>query len=137
MARFQGKASEATTIPGKPTPTGFKVWSIAQQGFQLLWNWHIPGENNGPVGVKTPVELGGTKAQGKGGNKTQAVAFKLLERLPGKGYHCFMDNLFISERFLEFLRSEGYGATGTCRSNAGVITELLDLKKQDQGDKLA
>jgi len=44
MARFQGRASEATTIPGKPTPTGFEIWSIAQYGLQLRWNWHIPGD---------------------------------------------------------------------------------------------
>jgi hypothetical protein len=101
-----------------------------------VWNWHKPGEKNGPVGVKTPVELGGTKRDGKGGNRTQAVVLKLLERLPGKGYHCFMDNLFVSERFLEFLRSKGYGATGTCRTNSGVITELIDLKKKDKGDTI-
>jgi hypothetical protein len=47
-----------------------------------------------------------------------------------------MDNLFISENFLEFLRSNSYGTTGTCRTNTGVITELIDLKKKDQGDKL-
>jgi hypothetical protein len=48
-----------------------------------------------------------------------------------------MDNLFISENFLEFLWSNSYSATGTCRTNTGVITELIDLKKKDQGDKLA
>jgi hypothetical protein len=81
--------------------------------------------------VKTPVELDRSKAQGKGGNKTQAVAYELLERLPGKGYYCFMDNLFISENFLEFLRSNSYSTTGTCCTNTGVITELIDLKKKD------
>jgi Transposase IS4 len=25
MIRFLGRASEATTVPNKPTPTGFKV----------------------------------------------------------------------------------------------------------------
>lgn len=136
MARFQGQASEATTIPGKPTPTGFKIWAIAQYGFILQWFWHIPGEKNGPVGVKTPVELGGSKRDGNRGNKTQAVAYELLKSLPGGGYHCFMDNLFCSTRFLDFLRSKGYGATGTCRTNAGLHADMIQWKNSDKGDIL-
>jgi hypothetical protein len=70
MVRFEGRAKETTTVPNKPIPTGFKVWGVAQRGFLLAWNWHIPGEKNGPVGVKTPKELGGTIRAGNGGNKT-------------------------------------------------------------------
>jgi hypothetical protein len=47
-----------------------------------------------------------------------------------------MDNLFISENFLEFLRSNNYDTTRIYRINTGVITELIDLKKKNQGDKL-
>jgi hypothetical protein len=35
MIGFKGRAKEATTIPNKPTFTGFKVWCIANQGFLL------------------------------------------------------------------------------------------------------
>jgi hypothetical protein len=38
IIRFQDRVSEATIIPGKLIPTGFKVWNVTQQGFQLLWN---------------------------------------------------------------------------------------------------
>jgi hypothetical protein len=86
--------------------------------------------------VKTPVELGGTKRDKNQGNKTQAIAFQLLESLLGTGYYCFMDNLFISTRFLEFLRTKGYGATGICRTNTGIISELLEWKQSDKGDRL-
>jgi hypothetical protein len=64
------------------------------------------------------------------------MAFYLLERLPGKGYHYFIDNLFISERFLEFLRKQEYNTTSICYTNSRVITELIDLKKSNKGDKL-
>lgn len=138
IVRFEGHAKEATTVPNKPTPTGFKVWAVAEAGFLLCWNWHVPGERNGPVGVKTPVELGGTKKTGKGGNKTQAVALHLIERLPNppyeSGYHCYLDNLFVSTRFVEHARDLGIGITGTCRDNSGIIQELLDLKKSDKND---
>lgn len=78
MVRYEGHAKEATTIPGNPIPTGFKVWAIADSVFLFCWNWHVPGAKNGPVGVRVPVELGGSKKTGKGGNKTQAVVTSLL-----------------------------------------------------------
>ena len=134
MIGFEGRASETTTIPNKPTPTGFKTWCITNRGFLLLWIWHIPGDGNGPVGVRTPRELGGSLCKGKGGNKTQAVAYELLRRLPRQGYHVYIDNLFTSMRFLEFLRKHGYGATGTCRTNSGVLQELINIKKSDTND---
>jgi hypothetical protein len=81
--------------------------------------------------VLTPIELGGTK-KGKGGNKTQAVVLHLLDRLPPARYHVYIDNLFTSEKLLELLRARGYGATGTCRMNSSVISELVEIKKKDQ-----
>ncbi|CZT42026.1 uncharacterized protein RSE6_01854 [Rhynchosporium secalis] len=123
MIRYEGNAKEATTVPNKPTPTGFK---------------HMPGAGNSPVDTKTPPELGSSKRSGKGGNKTQAVVLKLLRRLPlpltGYGYHCFLDNLFISVKFVSFARSQGFGVTGTCRTNSGIVKELLELKKSDKND---
>lgn len=136
MVRFEGQSMQATTIPGKPTPTGFKVWGIAQRGFLLIWNYHAPGKGGGPLDTPCPPELGGHPRTGKGGNKTQAVALKLLERLPKKSYHLWMDNLFISERFLELLRKRGFGGIGTCRTNSGVIQELLDIKAGDKNDTI-
>jgi hypothetical protein len=138
IVRYEGRAKETTTVPGKPTPTGFKVWAAAQRGFLLLWNWHVPGEKNGPVGVRTPRELGGTIKAGNGGNKTQAVVLHLIKQLPsppkGSGYHVFLDNLFVSTRFVEYARSQGVGVTGTCRDKSGIMKKLAELKKQDKKD---
>jgi hypothetical protein len=125
MIRYTGRANEITTVPNKPTPTGLKVWNLAQRGFILLWNWHRPGAKFGPVGVIVPPELGS--------NKTQAVVLHLLRQLPPARYHVTLDNLFTSHKLMEVLRSYGFGATGTCRTNAGVISELVDIKKNDKG----
>ncbi|CZT44247.1 uncharacterized protein RSE6_04384 [Rhynchosporium secalis] len=115
MIRYEGRAKETTTIPGKPTPTGYKVWGVAQQGFLLCWNWHRPGKDFG-----------------------LAVVLSLLERLPlpaeGFGYHVFLDNLFISTKFALYARTRSFGVTGTCRINAGIIKDLLALKKHDDKD---
>jgi hypothetical protein len=138
IVRFEGRSKETTTVPNKPTPTGYKVWGAAQRGFLLVWNWHIPGQRNGPLGVRTPRELGGTIKAGNGGNKTQAVVLHLIKRLPkppeGSGYHVYLDNLFISTRFVQYARTQGVAITGTCRTTGGVIKELLDLQKSDKKD---
>ena len=135
IARFQGRAKETTIIPGKLIPIGFKIWVIAQKGYFLQWIWHRKGAGNGPIGVCIPRELGGTKKEGKGGNKTQATIVALLERLPplkeGR-YHVFLDNLFTSKKLLHYLRSRGWGATGIARTNSGVVSELIDIKKMDR-----
>jgi hypothetical protein len=51
MIRFEGRAKEATITPNKPISTKFKVWAIAKRGFLLCWNFHTPGQANGPLGV--------------------------------------------------------------------------------------
>jgi hypothetical protein len=122
---YEGWSKETITVPNKPTPAGFKVWAVAQRGFLICWNWHVPGDKNGPVGVRAPRELGGTIKAGNGGNKTQAVVLHLIKRLQkppiGSGYHVFLDNLFVSIKFIEYARTQGIAITGTCRDTGGVI----------------
>lgn len=134
ISRFQGRSNEKTTIPNKPEPTGFKIWVLAQESFFWAWNWHCPGEKNGPVGVKCPTELGGTTT-GKKGNKCQAVMWHLLRQLPkeGRDSHCVADNLFVSYNGCRFFRSKGIGITGTCRKKSGLVQPLADLKNADKG----
>jgi hypothetical protein len=138
IVRFEGRVKETITVPGKPIPTGFKVWGAAQRGFMIVWNWHIPGMKNGLVRVKTPRELGGTIRDNNSGNKIQAIVLYLIKRLlkplQGSGYHVFLDNLFVSTRLVEYARSQGVGVTGTCQEKGAIIQELLDLKKSDRRD---
>ena len=110
MARFEGRAHEATIIPGKPIPTGFKIWVIAQSGYFLRWIWHCKGKKGGPVGVQVPAELGASKKPKKEGNKTAAVVPHLLGLLPPPAYgryHVYLDNLFVSDVLIKHLRSRG------------------------------
>jgi len=70
---------------------------------------------------------------GKDEKKTQAVAIKLIQSLPshpeGSSYHVFVDNLSISNKFVEYARKLGIGITGTCRNNAGMVQKLIDMRK--------
>ena len=90
------------------------------------------------MGVRTSRELGVTIKAGNSGNKIQAVVLHLIKRLPkppeGSGYYVYLDNLFISTRFVQYARTQGVAITGTCRTTGGVIKELLDLQKSDKKD---
>jgi hypothetical protein len=90
------------------------------------------------VGIHTPRELGGTIKAGNSGNKIQAVVLHLIKRLPkppkGSGYYVYLDNLFVSTRFVQYARSQGVAVTRTYRITSGVIKELLDLQKSDKKD---
>ncbi len=47
----------------------------------ILWNWHVLGEKNGLVRVRTLRELGGTIKVGNGRNKIQAIVLHLIKQL--------------------------------------------------------
>jgi hypothetical protein len=69
----------------------------------------VPGQKNSPLGIKTPRELRGTIIAGKRGNKIQVIVLYLIKRLPkplkGLGCHVFLNNLFVSTKFVEYARS--------------------------------
>ena len=47
IQRFMGRAKEIVNIPSKPTPEGFKIWVLANQGYILDWIYHTKGRNRG------------------------------------------------------------------------------------------
>jgi hypothetical protein len=125
IVAFTGKSRLTLTITTKPTPTGFKVWVIAQQGYFLGWVCHRPGDKYGPAG-KPPRAPRGTKRLAL--NPTQSVVPFLIHKLPDASYHVFLDNLFSSPRLFTALREEGHGATGTARVNCGIFKQLVEAK---------
>jgi hypothetical protein len=62
------------------------------------------------------------------------VCLELLERLPGKGYQVFVDNLFTFMKFFELLRVKGYSVTSMYRTNSGVLKKLVKLKVLNKND---
>jgi len=67
-----GRAPEVVNIPSKPTPEGFKIWVLANEGYILDFIWHAKGEKKGLVNLDT------TFTEGEGFLKTQAVVLDLL-----------------------------------------------------------
>ena len=81
IAQFTGRAFKTVNIPTKPTPEGFKIWVIANQGYILDWLWHAKGDKKGPVDVDK------YWIKEKGFSKTQVVVLDLLlQELDGKRY---------------------------------------------------
>ncbi|RKK77629.1 hypothetical protein BFJ70_g17123 [Fusarium oxysporum] len=133
MVPFTGRSKETTLVKGKPTPVGFKVWVIAQQGFFLRWLWHMKSSPYTAVIVDLPTP----KPVGKKGklwteiplSNTQSVVVHLVKRLHPQTYHVFTDNLFSSPQLFRLLRQLGFGATGTTRPNCGISTEMKRIKE--------
>jgi hypothetical protein len=120
-----GRSHAILKIPSKPIPEGYKAWALAQDGYILAWLWHM--KKKGPLGIpRIPKELGN--------NKTAAVVpflLNLLPKIPGFQYVVWLDNLFTSTNLLNYLRTLGYGATGTCRTNSGICQDFVDKKTKD------
>ena len=72
IQRFMRRTPEIVNIPSKPTPEGFKIWVLANEGYVLDWLWHAKGDKKGPVDPDT------TFTKEEGFSKTQAVILDLL-----------------------------------------------------------
>ena len=122
IARFMGRAKEIVNIPKKPTPEGFKIWTLANSGYILDWRWHAKGSkaNEGPINIDS------YWVKTFGFSKTQAVVLDLLAYSGlAKGQHiCWMDILFNSEALLVELRWLGFGAAGTVRTSTTKREEI-------------
>ncbi|EGU88210.1 hypothetical protein FOXB_01272 [Fusarium oxysporum f. sp. conglutinans Fo5176] len=130
---FTGRSKETTLVKGKPTPKGFKIWVIAQQGYFLQWLWHIKASPVMPITVKLEVPM----PYGKKGklqtemplSNTQSIVVHLLQKLSTATYHVFTDNLFSSPQLFRLLRQLRYGATGTARPNCRITTVIKQIKE--------
>ena len=130
MSKFTECAKEIITIPSKPIPTGFKAWILADNGYFLSWVWYA--KNDGPQGI-------GSISKALGRNKIAAVVVYLLKTLPEGPpgiYSVTLDNLFVSEKLVFYLGSQGFGARGTARTNVGIYKDLLNIKRSDEKDKI-
>lgn len=60
----------------------------------------------------------------------------LLRLLPKRPYNSpyvvYLDNLFTSTKLLKLLRKEGFGATGTARTNSGIYDGFIKKKQFDK-----
>ncbi len=118
-----GRAKEIVNIPSKPTPEGFKIWVLANQGYVLDWVYHAKGQSKGDG----PQDICDYWTKDLGFNQTQAVVLDLVaqEGISRDHSHIvWLDNLFTSARLLARLDDEGFGAAGTVRTTKTSREEL-------------
>ena len=100
MVRFKGRSAWKTVIKGKPTPVGYKCYTVASHGYLLGFQVY----------------------RGKGGYATrQAVlhhsVVQLVERWAHSNRILFFDNLYTSPALCRHLLRIGLRSCGTVRPN--------------------
>ena len=134
IQQFMGRSEHLVNIPTKPTPEGFKIWALANQGYILDWMWHTKGKNK----YDGPVDLDRIWVDEEGFSKTQAVVLDLVKQQGIKddfSHIVWMDNLFTSARLLSALKEEGFGAAGTVRTTKTTREEEEEKHGTEQQRK--
>ena len=133
IQRFLGRSKEIVNIPSKPTPEGFKIWVLANQGYVLDWLYHAKGSNKG----EGPQDICDYWTKDLGFNQTQAVVLDLVTQegiAKNHSHIIWLDNLFTSVRLLSQLDTEGFGAAGTVRTTS-TSREELEAKQGTKAQK--
>ena len=113
MVRFKGRSTWKTMIKGKPTPIGYKVYTLASHGYLLNFSVYEGKES--------------TRSQ-------QAVihhaVMKLVRRWAGEHRILYLDNLYTSPALCRHLLSIGIRSCGTFRPNrSGLPSGIRDAMK--------
>jgi hypothetical protein len=115
MVRFKGHSGWKTSIKGKPTPIGYKLWTVGSFGYLLTFDIY----------------------KGKGGYAVRQgvihhTVIRLVKRWSRSNRILFIDNLFTSPALCRHLLTMGIRSCGTFRTNrshlpAGLRTAMQSL----------
>jgi hypothetical protein len=57
MLKFEGRTTQKITIPGKPIPTGFKIFALGDSGYTYNWECTRPGLAEGVLTEKKRISV--------------------------------------------------------------------------------
>ena len=100
MIRFQGRSYWITIIKGKPEPIGYKIYTVASDGYLLGFRIF-----RGKGGCDTPQ------------NVLHHVVVDLVQPWGGVNRTLYFDNLYTSPALCDQLLRMGIHSCGTCRPN--------------------
>jgi Transposase IS4 len=122
MVRFKGKSKDKTTIRGKPTPVGYKLYTVASHGYLLAFDLSISTD-------RRPTEQG----------VLHSAVVRLVQPWFNTDRIVFFDNLYTSPALCDYLKREGLYSCGTCRTNRVGLppTAKHDMEQLDKGEMKA
>jgi hypothetical protein len=113
MIRFQGRSLWITVIKGKPEPMGYKLYTVASDGYLLDFRIF-----RGKGGYDSPQSV------------LQQVVIDLVQPWGGVNRTLYFDNLYTSPALCDRLLQMGIRSCGTCRSNRHRMPpNMRELKK--------
>ena len=132
MLKFEGRTAQKITIPGKPIPTGFKIFALGDSGYIYNWECTKSGLAEGVLTEKKRISVKIPNSDlSVFLNPTQSVVTRLIKCLSiyiekGANFHLFLDNLFVCWKSAMALKERGIAVTGTVRKGAsGYPPRLL------------
>ena len=115
MIPYYGRHGAKQHLHGKPIRFGYKVWSLATARGYMLQCEPYQGASTG--NTLPHLGLGGS------------VVVDLISELPrDRQYMLYFDNFFSSLQLMDHLKLDGFGATGTIRSNRTEKAPLTEVK---------
>lgn len=113
IIRFSGRSAHTVRMKNKPTPEGFKIFSLCDSGYTYTF---LPTSRIAPVQIE--------KVDGL--TQTGSIVNHLTQQLPHSrlNFNIYMDNFFTSTKLFQHFRNIGIGACGTARRQAGIPKEL-------------
>ena len=122
VVRLKGRSPWRTVIPGKPTPIGYKVYTVATHGYLLIFDIY----------------------RGRGGYRVKQGALHhtvvvLLRRWSGTNRILFLVNLYTSLALCSHLLTMGIRCCGTFRPNRSHLPAGLKdaMKSLSEGETKA
>jgi hypothetical protein len=82
MYKFEERTTQKITIPGKPIPTGFKIFALEDSGYIYNWECTRPGLAEGVLTEKKRVSVSILNSNYSVFlNSTQSVVIRLIKCL--------------------------------------------------------
>src|SRR3954453_7439488 len=126
IARFSGRSVHTVRIKNKPTPEGYKIFSLCDAGYTYAFFFTSRIQNQPEV------------QQMPGLSKVGNEVFHLVSQLPkNKSFNIYMDNYFSSIKLFKYLREKKIGACGTVHKNSANFSQILKVNKKLEWDTLS
>jgi hypothetical protein len=119
MVGFSGRSAHTFRIKNKPTPEGYKIFALCDQGYTYTFLPVSRIQDNKEVKKVAGI------------NSTGSTVLHLAHQLPyrRKTFNIFMDNYFSSIPLFSYLRGKNIGACGTVRANSKKFPKELKIPK--------